>query len=143
MGAEARAAAEHRDEESRKVAMLSEAALLFIDTEADRLGIDLTRLALVFDVGTGRGKHALASVFAGPSTDDQSDEVLLAVRNLEAVGAKKYGVPRKTLAECILGGDVTLEPAPPPRRERPRRDDKPPEQRPARNIGQRKRRRAR
>lgn len=137
MGAEARAAAEQRDENNRKITMLSDAVLSVLYTEAERLGVDLNRLALVFDVDQGNGNHGLGSVYVGSVGDDMSDEVLLAIRNLEAVGVKKYGMSRKVLAECILGADVTLELAPP---ERPPGQ---PEQRPARHRGQRRRPRAR
>lgn len=138
MGAEARANAEDREDRERKVAELSEAILTFIDGACEHLDLDLTRVAIGFDVPSGKG-HAVAALYLGPHDESPADEVRFAIQHLEATAFTKYGFSRKTVAECILGTElVETEPE---RRRRPTKTE--PEQRPRRHIGQRNRRRGR
>lgn len=137
MGAEARANAERLALDREKINRLASVTLDFIEGAAKTLEIDLARVAVAFDKPEPNGGRVIATVFASADDDEPADETMLLLRALESVG-DKHGVSRKTLAECLLGPDVTLEDAPPQRR--PRKGAKEDERRPSRNIGQRRRR---
>lgn len=136
MGAAERANNQRRDDDQEKVARLAGEVLDLIDQRARDIGVDCRRVTVTFDTRASDERRVLASVYAGPPEDDAATEVSLMLRALESVAVDRYGILRKTLAECILGKNVTLEFVPPPA---PGGHGQPDPRRPSRNRGQRRR----
>lgn len=135
MGAESRANNEHRERQRAVIGALMNSTLDVVEEGAQRVGVDIDQVSVTFSVRDEDGSRLLVTANAGEAIDDPADEVILMLRALEAIG-DKYGIPRITMAECLLGKDAEIKLAP----GRPKRTT-PPEQRPSRSIGQRKRRR--
>lgn len=112
-----------------------------MDARAEELGLNLHRLALTLDTRNDDERY-LATVIVHDEEDPQvaaADETLLMLKALEGIAIQKHGYDRVTLAELILGPNVTLDLSPTPPAAKPR----PADRRPSRHIGQRKRRHGR